>query len=72
MAGDVVLAPEAGKYAYLKSKLMEVYGLTDNLKADKLLDCNRIGSPHNSVHICKAVQLTRMSSSAAFFFAPIA
>ena len=43
MAGDVSLVPEAGKYAYLKSKLMEVYGLTDDQKADKLLDLNGLG-----------------------------
>ena len=43
MAGVVVLVPETGKYAYLKGKLMEVYGLTDNKKADKLLDLNGLG-----------------------------
>ena len=43
MAGDVALAPEEGKYAYLKGKLMEVYGLTDEQKADRLLDLSGLG-----------------------------
>ena len=34
MAGDVSLTPAVGKYEYLKSKLMGVYGLTDDQKAD--------------------------------------
>ena len=38
MAGDVAAVPTEGKYEYLKSKLMEVYGLTDDQKADRLLD----------------------------------
>ena len=43
MAGDVALAPEESKYAYLKGKLMEVYGLTDEQKADRLLDLSGLG-----------------------------
>ena len=34
MARDVASAPVDNKYSYLKEKLMEVYGLTDNQKAD--------------------------------------
>ena len=43
MAGEVALTPEADKYAYLKGKLMEVYGLTDDQKADRLLDLSGLG-----------------------------
>ena len=43
MAGDVASAPAEDKYSYLKGKLMEVYGLTDNQKADKLLDLTGLG-----------------------------
>ena len=38
MARGVASAPEDNKYSYLKEKLMEVYGLTDDQKADQLLD----------------------------------
>ena len=38
MAGHVASAPADNKYSYLKEKLMEVYGLTDDQKADQLLD----------------------------------
>ena len=38
MAGDIASVPEENKYQFLKGKLMEVYGLTDNQKADRLLD----------------------------------
>ena len=31
MAGDVAVTPGDGKYDYLKAKLLEVYGLTDDL-----------------------------------------
>ena len=43
MAGDVSLTPAVGKYEYLKSKLMGVYGLTDDQKADRLLDLPGLG-----------------------------
>ena len=43
MAGDVSLTPAVGKYEYLKSKLMGVYGLTDDQKADRLLDLQGLG-----------------------------
>ena len=43
MAGDVALTPADDKYAYLKGKLMEVYGLTDDQKADRLLDLAGLG-----------------------------
>ena len=33
MAGDMALTPADDQYAYLKGKLMEVYGLTNNQKA---------------------------------------
>ena len=39
----LALALEEGKYAYLKGKLMEVYGLTDEQKADRLLDLSGLG-----------------------------
>ena len=43
MAGDVASAPNEDKYAYLKGKLMEVYGLTDDQMADSLLDLAGLG-----------------------------
>ena len=43
MAGDVSLTPAVGKYEYLKSKLMGVYGLTEDQKADRLLDLPGLG-----------------------------
>lgn len=39
----MALAPEDDKYAYLKGKLMEVYSLTDDQKADRLLDLTGLG-----------------------------
>ena len=62
MAGDVALAPEEGKYAYLKGKLMEVYGLTGSLTSVVL----GIGNPPNSAHICRALLSTRMSFDKKF------
>jgi hypothetical protein len=38
MAGVVANTPVDGKYAYLKRKLLEVNGLTDDQKADRLLE----------------------------------
>ena len=43
MVGDVSLTQAVGKYEYLKSKLMGVYGLTDDQKADRLLDLTGLG-----------------------------
>ena len=37
------ITPTDGKYAYLKGKLMEVYGHTDDQKTDRLLDLNGLG-----------------------------
>ena len=53
MARDVAAVPTEGKYEYLKSKLMEVYGLTDDQKADTLLDLSGLGdwkSPQLCTH----------------------
>ena len=50
MAGDVAAVPTEGKYEYLKSKLMEVYSLTD----DQLTSLGlAIGNLPSSVHIFK-------------------
>jgi len=50
MAGGVAAVPTEGKYEYLKSKLMEVYGLTD----DQLTSLGlAIGNLPSSVHIFK-------------------
>lgn len=55
MAGEVALAPEEDKYAYLKGKLMEVYGLTDDQKADRLLDLSGLGDGKPS-QLCAHMQ----------------
>ena len=55
MAGDVALTPGDDKYAYLKQKLMEVYGLTDDQKADRLLDLSGIGDWKPS-QLCAHIQ----------------
>ena len=49
MAGEVALAPEADKYAYLKGKLMD--GLTDDQKEDRLLDLSGLGDWKPSQHM---------------------
>ena len=60
MAGDVSLTPAVGKYEYLKSKLMGVYGLTDDQKADGFLTFPVLGTGHlhSCVHTSKVSQLT--------------
>ena len=68
MAGEVAAVPREDKYTYLKGKLMEVYGLTDDQKADRLLGLE-IGNLPNSVHTSKASLLT---SSSTHFPTPIA
>ncbi len=55
MAGDVALTPAEGKYSYLKGKLMEVYGLTDDQKADQLLDLAGLGDWKPS-QLCAHIQ----------------
>jgi len=55
MAGDVAAVPIDGKYEYLKSKLMEVYGLTDDQKADRLLDLSGLGDWKPS-QLCAHIQ----------------
>ena len=55
MAGDVASAPEDNKYSYLKEKLMEVYGLTDNQKADQLLNLTGLGDWKPS-QLCAHIQ----------------
>ena len=68
MAGDVAAVPTEGKYEYLKSKLMEVYGLTDDQKADRLLDLSGLGDWKPS-QLCAHIQrlTVRMSSCDGFF-----
>ena len=70
MAGDVAAVPTEGKYEYLKSKLMEVYGLTDDQKADRLLDLSGLGDWKPS-QLCAHIQslTVRMSSCDGFFYA---
>ena len=60
MAGDVALTPRDDKYAYLKRKLMEVYGLTDDQKADRLLDLSGIGDWKPS-QLCAHIQSLTVS-----------
>lgn len=55
MAGDVALVPREDKYTYLKGKLMEVYGLTDDQKADRLLDLAGLGDWKPS-QLCAHIQ----------------
>ena len=55
MAGDVASAPHEDKYAYLKGKLMDVYGLTDDQKADRLLDLTGLGDWKPS-QLCAHIQ----------------
>ncbi len=63
MAGDVAATPAENKYGYLKEKLMEVYGLTDDQKADRTgswtLLGSVIGSPPSSVHTFRVLQSAR-------------
>ena len=63
MAGDVEAVPETNKYEYLKGKLMEVYGLTDDQKADKLLDLAGIGDWKPS-QLCAYIQSLSVSKDA--------
>lgn len=55
MAGDVALTPTEDKYTYLKSKLIAVYGLTDDQKADRLLDLAGLGDWRPS-QLCAHIQ----------------
>lgn len=55
MAGDVASTPRDDKYAYLKGKLMEVYGLTDDQKADRLLDLAGLGD-WKPTQLCAHIQ----------------
>ncbi len=55
MAGDVAATPQVGKYAYLKGKLIEVYCLTDDQKADRLLDLAGLGDWKPS-QLCAHIQ----------------
>ncbi len=55
MAGDVTAVPTENKYTYLKGKLMEVYGLTDDQKADRLLDLAGLGDWKPS-QLCAHIQ----------------
>ena len=55
MAGDVASVPVDNKYSYLKEKLMEVYGLTDDQKADQLLDLAGLGDWKPS-QLCAHIQ----------------
>lgn len=55
MAGDVASVPADNKYSYLKRKLMEVYGLTDDQKADQLLDLAGLGDWKPS-QLCAHIQ----------------
>ena len=68
MAGDVALTPGDDKYAYLKQKLMEVYGLTDDQKADRLLDLSGIGNLPNFVLTSRASQSDRTSCFDVSFY----
>ena len=72
MAGDVAAVPTEGKYEYLKSKLMEVYGLTDDQKADRLLDLSGLGDWKPS-QLCAHIQSLTVSHDVlmrrTFFYA---
>ena len=59
-AGDVAAVPTEGKYEYIKSKLMEVYGLTDDQKADRLLDLSGLGDWKPS-QLCAHIQSLTVS-----------
>ncbi len=65
MAKDVSLTPRDNNYTYLKGRLMEVYDLTDDQKADRLLDLE-IGSLPNSVHTFRVLQSKRCPSETHF------
>ena len=72
MAGDMAAVPTEGKYEYLKSKLMEVYGLTDDQKADRLLDLSGLGNWKPS-HLCAHIQSLTVSHDVLMqriFFTP--
>ena len=60
MARDVAAVPTEGKYEYLKSKLMEVYGLTDDQKADRFLDISGLGDWKPS-QLCAHIQSLTVS-----------
>ena len=65
MAGDVSLTPAVGKYEYLKSKLMGVYGLTDDQKADGLLDLQGLGDWTPS-QLCAYIQGLAVDQNSLF------
>ena len=60
MAGDVAAVPTEGKYKYLNSKLVEVYGFTDDQKADRLLDLSGLGDWKPS-QLCEHIQSLTVS-----------
>ena len=55
MANDIASTPETDQYKHLKQKLLEVYGLTDDQKADKLLNLNGLGDWKPS-QLCAHIQ----------------
>ena len=63
MAGDVAAVPADDKYTYLKGKLMEVYGLTDDQKADRLLDLAGLGDWKPS-QLCAHIQSLAVNQDA--------
>ena len=63
MAGDVASTPADNKYGYLKEKLMEVYGLTDDQKADRLLDLAGLGDWKPS-QLCAHIQSLAVGQNA--------
>ena len=65
MAGDVSLTLAVGKYEYLKSKLMGVYGLTDDQKADRLLDLPGLGDWTPS-QLCAYIQGLAVDQNKSF------
>ena len=55
MANDIASIPGTDQYKHLKQKLLEVYGLTDDQKADKLLNLNGLGDWKPS-QLCAHIQ----------------
>ena len=63
MAGELALTPREDKYAYLKGKLREVYDLTDDQKADRLLDLAGLGDWKPS-QLCAHIQSLAVGQNA--------
>ena len=59
----VALTPCEDKYTYLKGKLMEVYDLTDDQKADRLLDLAGLGDWKPS-QLCAHIQSLAVGQNA--------